>query len=165
MKNNIEAIYPLSPMQQGMLFDTLYAPKSGVYFQQSICNLSGLNVLAFKQAWQRLLERHSILRTAFIWQRQKEPFQVVYRNVELPWKQYDWQELSLKEQQEQLDTFLQADREQSFKLSKAPLMRLVLIQMNKDTYQFIWSHHHLLLDGWSLPWFSKNSLPFTRHFL
>src|SRR5215204_3115190 len=69
-KENIEAIYALSPMQEGMFFHSLYAPQSGVYFQQLNCVLEGrLNIDAFQRAWQRVVDRHAILRTAFVWKR------------------------------------------------------------------------------------------------
>ena len=148
--DNIEDIYPLSPMQQGMLFHTLYAPRSGLYIEQLSCALQGdLDVLALQQAWQRVLDRHPVLRTLFVWQDLDEPLQVVRQQVELPWEQRDWRKLSSVEQQEQLESFLRADREQGFELSRAPLVRLTLIQTAESTYQFIWTYHHLLLDGWS----------------
>ncbi|MEG3960479.1 condensation domain-containing protein, partial [Microcoleus sp. herbarium2] len=148
---NIEAAYPLSPMQQGMLFHTLYEPESAMYFEQLSCTLYGrLNVLAFQQAWQQVVERHPVLRTAFAWNKIEKPLQVVGRRVGLPWQQHDWRGLSAVDQQNKLEMFLQADREQGFQLSKAPLIRLTLIQIDEDIYQFIYSFHHLLLDGWSL---------------
>lgn len=150
--NNVEDIYSLSPIQQGMLFHTLYAPNSSVYFAQSSCRIEGdFNISAFKQAWQQVIERHSVLRTAFIWEGLDEALQVVRQEVDLPWVQHDWRKLSRDEQQDQLEAFLQKDRERGFDLSNAPLMRLILIQMDEKIYQFIWSHHHLLLDGWSTP--------------
>lgn len=91
-KRNVEDIYELSPLQQGMLFETLYAPESGVYVAQLCIKLAGnLNIHAFQQAWQKLLNRHSSLRTLFIWQRDKAPLQVVRKTVKLPWTQLDWQ--------------------------------------------------------------------------
>src|SRR6266852_1764942 len=103
-KNVIENIYPLSPVQQGMLFHTLLAPRSGVYLQQRSCTLHGaLNVTQFKQAWQRVLEHHAVLRTAFNWEQRDEPFQVVYRQVRLPWEQYDWRDLTAAEQTRQME--------------------------------------------------------------
>ncbi|HEY5868693.1 MAG TPA: condensation domain-containing protein, partial [Candidatus Tectomicrobia bacterium] len=139
-------------MQQGILFHTLYAPASGVYCEQWSCILHGcLQVLALQQAWQRVLERHPVLRTTFHWENQAEPFQVVYRRVEVPWQQYDWRNLCVGEQEQRLEAFLVADRAQGCTLSKAPLMRLTLFQMAEDVYQLVWTHHHLLLDGWSLP--------------
>ena len=149
-KKNIENIYPLSPTQQGILFHTLYTPKSGVYVVQSCYTFSNtLNIAAFKQAWQQVINQHPILRTSFYWKQHKEPFQVVNRNVQLPWQQYDWQEFPISQQQGRLEAFLQADRQQGFDVSQAPLMRLTLIQVAKETYHFIWSSHHLILDGWS----------------
>ncbi|BAY23347.1 amino acid adenylation domain protein [Calothrix sp. NIES-2100] len=149
-KKNIENIYPLSPTQQGILFHTLRAPESGVYVVQSCYTFSkNINIAAFKQAWQQVINQHPILRTSFYWKQYKEPFQVVNRSLQLPWKQYDWREFSVLEQQARLEEFLQTDRQQEFNISQSPLMRLTLIQVGKETYHFIWSSHHLILDGWS----------------
>ena len=162
---NIEAAYPLSPMQHGMLFHTIYAPESGMYFEQLSYTLDGsLNVLAFQRAWQQVVDRHPILRTAFVWNNIEQPLQVVGRRVTLPWQQYDWRGLSSLEQQEKLAAFLQGDRAQGFQLSKAPLMRLTLIQMDESLYQFIYSFHHLLLDGWSLSLVLKEVYAFYEAF-
>jgi amino acid adenylation domain-containing protein/non-ribosomal peptide synthase protein (TIGR01720 family) len=164
-KDLIEDIYPLSPMQQGMLFHTLYAPRSGVYIEQTICTLQGqLDVVAFARAWQRVLERHTILRTAFSWEQRDEPFQVVYRRANIPWEHHDWRGLASADQQERLDVVLQSDRERSFDLAKVPLMRLALIQRAEDVYSFVWSYHHLLLDGWSLPIILKEIFTFYDAF-
>jgi amino acid adenylation domain-containing protein len=139
-------------MQQGMLFHTIYEPNSGVYFEQLSCSIQGnLNVEFFQRAWQQVIDRHPILRTCFIWEGIKEPVQAVQRQVKLPWQQYDWQEIPATEQQQKLEFFLQADREQGFDLKQTPPMRLTLIRLSEDSYRFIWSHHHILLDGWSNP--------------
>lgn len=149
-KKNIENIYPLSPTQQGILFHTIYALESGVYVVQSCYTVSKIfNIPALKQAWQQVIDHHPILRTSFYWQQHKEPFQVVHKNSQLSWQQYDWQAFSVSEQQERLDAFLQADRQQGFDISQAPLMRLSLIQISLETFHLIWSSHHLILDGWS----------------
>ncbi|WP_333183873.1 amino acid adenylation domain-containing protein [Microcoleus sp. B3-D7] len=151
-KGNVEDFYPLSPMQQGMLFHTLYSPNSGVYFEQLTCTLRQLaNAQAFKQAWQQVTDRHPILRTSFVWEGVKEPVQVVSRQVQLPWEELDWQDLAPAAQQQQLETFLKSDRDRGLDMRQPPLMRMTLIKLAKDTYYFIWSHHHLLLDGWSNP--------------
>ena len=150
--DNLEDIYELSPMQQGMLFHTLYAPESGVYFEQFSWTLQGsVDVEALRQAWQQVIERHPVLRTAFYWEGLEKPYQVVYQQVESPWEEQDWRSLSTSEQNAQLETFLQADRDRGFDLAQAPLMRLTLIQLGPETYHFVWSSHHLLLDGWSVP--------------
>ncbi|MEG4417922.1 amino acid adenylation domain-containing protein [Microcoleus sp. LAD1_D5] len=150
-KGNIEDFYPLSPAQQGILFHSLYQPESGVYFGQLLCVLRGdLNVSALRNSWQKVVDRHPILRTCFVWENLKEPVQAVRKQAALSWQQMDWRSLSASEQQQQLETFLKADREQGFDLTSAPLIRIALAQLETDTFQFILSHHHLVLDGWSL---------------
>ncbi|MBV6623049.1 MAG: amino acid adenylation domain-containing protein [Rivularia sp. (in: Bacteria)] len=147
---NLEDIYELSPLQQGLLFHTIYAPNSGIYFEQFCWTLQGdFNIAAFKRSWERVVERHPILRTAFYWQDLEKPYQVVYQQVELPWEVQDWREYSAEIQTQKLEDFLQADRQRGFELSQAPLIRLNLFCLDEQTYEFVWSSHHLLLDGWS----------------
>ncbi len=149
-KENIENIYELSPLQQGMLFHTLYAPQSGIYFEQFCTPIrGGINVAALAQAWQQVINRHSILRTSFFWENIEKPLQVVHSQVQLPIEQLDWRNLSPAEQEERLEDYLEADRTKGFELSLAPLIRLALIRQSEDFYQYILSFHHLLLDGWS----------------
>ncbi len=153
-KKNIENIYPMTPMQQGILFHTLNAPQTGVYVIQNGYQFnSKINISAFKKAWQQVINQHPILRTSFHWQQDREPFQVVHRQIELP-----WQELRLGDEETRrrgdeetggLGDWLEKDRKDGFNLSQAPLMRLSLIHLANNTYQFIWSCHHLILDGWS----------------
>ena len=163
---NIESIYSLSPMQQGMLFHTLYEPESGVYIEQFCLTLSGnLDITVLQQACLRVVKRHPVLRTLVVWEKQEKPLQVVCKQVELPWQNYDWRSLSATEQQERLEAFLQADRVQGFVLDKAPLMRFTLIQVADDTYEFVWSFHHLLIDGWSWPILCKEVFAFYNALL
>jgi amino acid adenylation domain-containing protein/non-ribosomal peptide synthase protein (TIGR01720 family) len=142
-------LYELTPMQQGMLFHTLHNTIAAAYFEQRHCVIAGdLNEGAFHQAWQLAVDRHPVLRTGFYWQEAEKPLQVVYDRVVLPWEQQDWQHLSKVEQQQQLGKLLAADRAQGFDLQAPPLMRCYLIQLAPQRWQFIWSHHHLLMDGW-----------------
>ena len=150
--SNIEDIYRLSPMQQGMFFHSLLAPDSGMYFEQSSYKLEGqLSVSAFQEAWQYGLDRHAALRSAFMWEDLDEPLQVVYRSLVLPFEFMDWRKVERDQIDQHLSRFLIEDRERGFDMSRAPLMRLTLIQVDDQEYYFIWSHHHLLLDGWSQP--------------
>ncbi|HWS55030.1 MAG TPA: condensation domain-containing protein, partial [Pyrinomonadaceae bacterium] len=149
---NVEDIYTLSPMQQGMLFHALYAPNSGAYVEQITCTFTGeLNREAFREAWRRVLELHPILRTAFLWEGLDEPLQVVRQEVELAEDYQDWRALSPAGQQERLKGFLEEEREQGFELARAPLTRYTLIRSGEDAHTFVWMFHHLILDGWSLP--------------
>ncbi|MDF5723372.1 MAG: amino acid adenylation domain-containing protein [Rhizonema sp. PD37] len=148
---NIEDLYELTPMQQGMLFHTLYQPESEIYFEQLLCILSGnLNYPTFQQAWLQVVERHPVLRSSFYWEEIEKPLQMVSKQVELPWVKLDWRHLTSNEQQQYLEDFLQSDRQKGFDLAQTPLMRFTIIQLGEQTYQFIWSHHHILFDGWSM---------------
>ena len=147
---NIEDIYPLSPMQQGMLFHSLYEAEKAVYFEQSSWKLKGsLDFGAFQQAWQMILNRYTALRTSFVWEGLDEPMQVVHRKLEMPVTFFDWQDYDAAEQHRRLEVFLQQEQERGFDLEVAPLMRIAVIRNSSEEYIFVWSHHHLLLDGWT----------------
>ena len=149
---NVEDFYPLSPMQKGLLFHSLYAPEQSVYFGHVTCRLIGeLNAGAFRRAWEDVLRRHAILRTYFVWEGVKEAVQVVCREVELPWREEDWRGFSGEEQGEKLQRYLEQDRREGLDPGHAPLLRFALFRAGEREYEFIWSHHHLLLDGWSMP--------------
>jgi hypothetical protein len=148
----LEDLYPASPLQQGMLFHSLYDPGSAVYFQQVHCVLEGpLEPESFRQAWQRVVDRHGILRTHLSWAGLQEPLQVVHRQAELRWQELDWRDLCSDEHEQRLQSLLEEDRKEGFDFGEAPLMRLVLIRTDESVWRFVWSHHHVLLDGWSLP--------------
>ncbi len=161
--NNIEDIYELSSIQQGLLFHILYSPDSGVYCEQYSISIQGnLNFAAFKQAWQQVFTRHDLLRTAFYWEELEKPLQVVSKKVKLPLEKLDWRDISQTLQKQQLQAFAQADRQRGFELSQAPLMRLTLIQLSDDIYEIIWTNYHLILDGWSRALLIKEVFEFYK---
>jgi amino acid adenylation domain-containing protein/non-ribosomal peptide synthase protein (TIGR01720 family) len=148
--DSIQDIYELSPLQQGILFHSLYAPESAVYFVQLCYSLKGnFNVVAFEQAWQEVVNRHTVLRTAFYWENLEKPLQVVHREVKVSLIQHDWRDINSNEEPQKLQEFLESDRTANFDLTQPCLMRLNLIRCNDDCYYFVWSKHHLILDGWS----------------
>jgi len=149
--DNVENFYPLSPLQQGLLFHSLTVPEARMYYNQMTATLNGpLEVSAFTRAWQRVVDHHPILRTFFVWDGLKEPIQVVDRQAELPFAYYDWREIAASERQTKLETVRRADLKQGFDLAKAPLMRVVLMQTAEDCHELLWSFHHILMDGWSM---------------
>ncbi|HKH48759.1 MAG TPA: condensation domain-containing protein, partial [Thermoanaerobaculia bacterium] len=148
----VEDLYPLSPMQQGILFHALYSPSSVEYFNHLTCRFDGgLDVEAFQAAWRHIVRRQSIFRTAFRWEGLDEPLQVVRRDAEPAWEIDDWRGLGPAEQEARLARFLEEDCARGFDFAAAPLMRMFLFRLGDESWQFVWSHHHLLLDGWSLP--------------
>lgn len=150
-KSVVEDIYPLSPMQQGMLFHTLYDSQVNSYFEQMQYAMQGdFDESSFKRAWQGCIKRHSILRTHFAWDDLEKPLQVVRDRVELPWIVCDWRDLPEQQQQERVQDFLEKDRRRGFRLTQAPLFRVALIRMTQTNTLFVWSFHHALFDGWSV---------------
>ncbi|TDF82583.1 non-ribosomal peptide synthetase [Pseudomonas sp. H9] len=142
----IEDIYPLSPMQQGMLFHSLYDDEPGAYVHQLRLDVEGLQVDALRQAWQAALDAHDTLRAGFLWgDSHKQPLQLIRRQVELPLLQADFQ----GQPRSALDAFAEADRQRGFDLAAAPLLRVNVLQTDADRYHLIVTHHHILLDGWS----------------
>src|SRR5262245_19054360 len=149
---NVEDVYRLTPMQQGLLFHTLYRPEAGEYVVQFAFDLIGpLRPADLERAWREVVDRHPALRTSFHWQGLERPVQVVHREVPLVLAERDWRSVPAAEHPARLDALLREDRRQGFDLSAPPLVRLILVRLAEEMHVFLLSHHHLLLDGWSLP--------------
>ena len=87
----IEDLYALSPLQAGLLFHTLYAPRSGAYVVQILATIAEpVAPERLIAAWRHAIARHPILRTGFAWQGLAEPVQVVHQEAQLPVEQLDW---------------------------------------------------------------------------
>jgi len=145
----VEDIYPLTPMQEGMLFHTLLESGSA-YVEQMSWKVTRLDVYAFRQAWDALIARHAILRSAIVLQ-DGQQMQAVYRDARPGWCLIDLREFSAEEKRRRIEDILRADRAREFELERAPLLRLSLLRTAEDKHIFIFSHHHILFDGWSLP--------------
>ncbi len=150
-KRDVESIYLLTPMQQGMLFRTLDAPGTGIYVEQASYRLAGeVDLEALKAAWDEAVRRHPVLRTGFFWEGREEPLQVVFRRAPIDILSEDWRAMPAAEQAAELGRRLAEDRAQGFDLSRPPLLRLLLFRLDDRRYQLVWSHHHIILDGWSV---------------
>jgi amino acid adenylation domain-containing protein len=149
---NLEDVYPLSPLQQGLLFHSLYAPGSGVYIEQMSWRLQGaLNLRPFREAWQQIVDRHAVLRTRFLWRETTSPIQIVLPFAELPWTELDWRDCPSAEQEARFSRLVEEDRRTDFDFERPPLMRITLIRLAQEHYEVLWTHHHILMDGWCLP--------------
>jgi SAM-dependent methyltransferase len=151
---NVDDIYELSPLQQGMLLHTVHDGATDMYLGQHVYIVEGgLDVDAMVRAWRMVFESHPALRTSFHWDGQHKPLQVVHRDVTPPAHRDDWSALGEDEQRERLDEMMSEDRATGFDVTAAPLQRLHLIRLGVDRHALAWTHHHLLLDGWSVPIF------------
>lgn len=149
-KKDIESIHYLSPLQEGLLFHAVSDAEADPYFTQTGFVIDGeLDLDPFEQAWQKVIERHPILRTGFVWDGVKQPMQVARRGVLVPLQLLDWRAHHSKQRDEALAGFLRDDRRKPFDLLTPPMMRLTLIRVEDNRWYFINSHHHILLDGWS----------------
>jgi amino acid adenylation domain-containing protein len=141
--------YELSPMQEGILFETLAARVPNMYMVQEHFLLDpDTDVRTFKAAWQLMFDRHDILRTSFHWLGGDKPVQLAHRTVSAEWIEEDWAERRHDDGM-RLRDYLSRDRRLGFDLSQPPLMRFALFARGQDGYDFILSLHRLLLDGWS----------------
>ncbi|MGB8191172.1 MAG: condensation domain-containing protein, partial [Chitinophagaceae bacterium] len=149
--DNIDSIYRLSSLQEGILFHGLYDNKGGAYMQQISCELVNLKPSAFRQGWDHVMRNHSILRSGFYYDSFKIPVQCVYREVSMPVNNVDLRGISDEEQLLRIKEYEEADRSNGFNFKEAPLMRIGLLRLTDDRYRMVWTYHHLLIDGWSMP--------------
>ena len=135
-RETIQGVYPLSPLQQGLLFHAIQAPNSEAYMVQLLWRVPtelNLCVDSFIQSWQSIIERHEVLRTSFLWEGLAEPIQVVRKLTALSWNKYDWLScVDQNEQEERLQSFLRADRQVGFNFNCPPLLRLTVINYQKN---------------------------------
>ena len=164
---DIDAVYPLTPLQMGLWFQNQFDTEQSVYIEQLSLLLQGsLNVDALRSAWRFVQTRHEVLRTAFDWLDAEQAVQIVVKGeqLELPFYQMDWRNFNAKDQQAQLKSFLAQDYLQGFNSSQAPLMRISLIRITDQQCHMVWTHHHLLLDGWSIPILLAEVFEAYQHF-
>ncbi|WP_174021339.1 condensation domain-containing protein [Agrobacterium fabrum] len=149
-RSAIENIYPLSPMQEGLLFHSIATPDEGVYVPQIVLQLRGaVDPQIMHDCWSEMVPRHAVLRTTFHWEERDEPFQVVHSDAGLAWSQLDWSGIDAEERQKRLGALLSTNRRQAFDLKTAPLIRLQWIDYGGENSRLVLQYHHIILDGWS----------------
>jgi amino acid adenylation domain-containing protein len=148
---NVEAVCALSPIQEGILFHVTAAPEASLYSLQWAAVFAGdLRVPAFRHAWEEVVRRHGVLRTAFHWRGLAQPVQVTYRSVTVPWVDLDWRGLGEAEQLRRWEELCGAERRRCIDLEQPPLVRFHLVRLAARVHRFLWSYHHIVVDGWSL---------------
>jgi len=150
-RSMIEGLYRLSGLQEGILFHALYHKNTGAYIQQTSFEARGLDPELFVGSWAQLSRRHSILRTVFYYDVLSLPVQCVWRQLDLPVEIMDCREMTEPQQGLLIKKYETEDRRRGFDFGENSLMRLALFRIEQDKYKVIWTAHHLVLDGWSLP--------------
>ncbi|HEX8904103.1 MAG TPA: condensation domain-containing protein, partial [Longimicrobiaceae bacterium] len=149
-ETRVEDLYPLSPLQEGLLFHALYGGQAQEYQVQVARRLEGsLDPELLRRAWAEVVGRHAVLRTSFVWEGVPRPLQRVEAAVEVPWVVEDWRDRPREEQEAALERYLADDRARGFVLHRAPLLRGALFRVGDQVHWYVWNQHHLLLDGWS----------------
>lgn len=150
-KDQIEDIYFLTPMQEGMLFHTISDKESSAYFNQLVLKIEGrLDTEILERSFNLLIARYDVFRTIIVHEKVSKPVQIVLKAIQMTIREEDLSHLSPDEQAAYMETFICEDKAQGFDLSRDILMRVALIKTGESSYQVIWSHHHLLMDGWCL---------------
>jgi len=144
----LEDGYRLHPMQQGMLFHSLFEGDGGVYVGQVLARLpQGVDLQAFEKAWQRVVDRYAALRTGFYWEGMDDPRQLPHKKILIVMKVHDWRHIAAADESNKLREHLANDRMAGFDLAKPPLMRFALFPLPQGEHLFLWTHHHALIDG------------------
>lgn len=145
----IEDVYPLTPSQEGFLFHYLRDRHSTAYFEQVCYRLQGeLDAALVEKSMQMLTDRHAVLRTAFVYEDLDRPLQVLLKNRAVDFSFRNIESLAAEEQEAYLQECRESDRRNAFDLTARPLCRVILIQLSKDRFELVWSHHHIIMDGW-----------------
>lgn len=143
----IVASYPLSALQEGMLFDALVAQRPGLDIEQLVVDLDGtLNAARLRAAWELVSDRHDALRTAFRLTAER-PLQDVWRRVELPFSIEDVPLAGAREREAYVEACVAAERRRGFSMHVPPLQRVRLIRFGRNAQTLIWTNHHAIMDG------------------
>lgn len=146
---NLQRAYPLSPMQEGMLFASLLQETSSVYIEQITLFLCGrVDRSLLQESFRKVIQRYDALRTAFVYENLQKPRQVVLKERRFDLDFGDVSHLGEAERECRLEGIRRADRERGFDLARDPLLRAALIKTGDGSYQLLWSFHHIILDGW-----------------
>ena len=145
----IQAIYPLTNMQQGLLFHHLMSDLDQGFLQLQTKLEGKLNQLLLRKAWEATVKRHEILRTTIHWINVKKPIQVVRPHLDIDWNYYDWSTMEESSYIDVINKFKFKEEERITNFEKGPLARINVIRFSENLHYLIWNCHHILLDGWS----------------
>jgi amino acid adenylation domain-containing protein/non-ribosomal peptide synthase protein (TIGR01720 family) len=150
-RDDVQEIYPLSPMQEGMLFQALFDPASTAYREQMSMRVpQPLHRAAFAAAWQCLFDRHDALRTIYRYRKLSRPLQVVLKKAAPDLRFADLRHLAAGARLAAVADWKRRDRAEPFRLDRTPPLRIAVLQLAADLHEVIWSYHHIVMDGWCL---------------
>ena len=150
VRQNIQDIYKMAPTQEGMYFHYLLDKSSLAYLEQTTYSLHGhLDIDRVKQSLKELFKRYDILRTVFNHEKADLPLQVVLKKREVDFFFQDLRHMADEQEREQyLNEYKESDKNRKFDLNKDVMMRVAVFRTGEQDYVFIWTSHHILMDGW-----------------
>ena len=140
VREDIEDIYPCSPLPEGLI--ALSLKKSGAYVSHDVYEIAdSVDISRFQKAWEGTVKAHPILCTRIMQAGDKGPFQVVVKN-HTRWRYFSSHVELIEKSHERPEIGLGGE-----------LSRHAIIDQRKSTQQrfFVWSIHHAIHDGWSRP--------------
>ncbi|MCP4726541.1 MAG: hypothetical protein GY863_15965, partial [bacterium] len=144
----IEDIYPLSPMQHGLLFHYLYDPGSPMYNERYNYTIEGpLNIETFTRAWEHVGKSHPIFRSVFRWEGFDQFFQVVLKDRLPEISCHDLTSADEKAANKEIVGFQAEFSQRSVDMAEGPLMKIDVFMLPENKFKFFWSYHHILMDG------------------
>ena len=147
----VEDAYPVTHLQEGMLFHSLYSTDDAVYHNVSTYRLrAAYDRDAFAKALAHMIQRHPILRTSFDLTSYSQPLQLVHQMVSLPFQEEDLRHLTHEQQEQALTEWVEREKQAFFAWNRAPLFRMCIHRLDEETFQFGFTEHHAILDGWSV---------------
>ena len=145
----IEDVYPMTPMQEGMLLHTLLEPGTGLYYMQDRYRInSALDPQRFARAWQAVIARHEALRASFCWSVGEAMLQIIHRPGTPAIDYLDWSAEPEEGHEARLQALHKQEREAGFDLLNQAPFHLRLIRLGAERYWFMMSNHHILIDAW-----------------
>lgn len=138
----------LTPMQQGMVFETIGQRRPWTNLQQIVCRLhETIDIPRLTEAWAAAQTVHPVLRSGFVLNDGPMPTQVIEPAAPIPFDQHDWSVLQAEDRETRLSGWLAHDRSRGIDLRRAPCQRLTLFSLAADDDVLVWTFHHALLDG------------------
>jgi amino acid adenylation domain-containing protein/non-ribosomal peptide synthase protein (TIGR01720 family) len=151
-QESVEEIYALTPLQEGMLFHSEFGEKSDAYFTQFAGDLIGaVDAACLRDSWQHVIDRHDVLRSSLHWQGLDHAVQIVHKDVRFTLTEDNWSHISATEIDQHFAQLMRLERDKGFDLDQPKLNRVHLIKTGPERFRLLWSFHHALLDGWSIP--------------
>ncbi len=150
--DNVEDAFGLSPIQKGMLYDSLLHPDTDVYTAYVTIEIEGtVDTDHLQNSVADVFHWHQALKAEFHWQGLDDPLQVIRKSIVLNWTQYDWSDRTNWDHNRFKSELIKQERLKNISITTAPLFRFVLVKKADNKWLLLWVVHHLLADGISTP--------------